>query len=203
MAKIRAVAGACVGIVVAAGFMASRAQDFRQAGQQDTDRLGVGDPNCTFFGPDRDKYVNPGSTATQAAMLTSMVTSHFPAMTLAAAAPVIPSAPGGSRTSTVLDPPENTIDKYIFPALTAAGVAPAPPTTDYEFVRRVYLDLTGRIPTPDQVTSFVNDTTVNKRAVLVNALIGSAAWADKWTIWFGDLYQNNSSNTQIVRLFRA
>ena len=86
-----------------------------------------------------------------------------------------------------------------FQALSAAGVAPAPATTDFEFVRRIYLDLTGRIPTPAQVTQFVNDTTTDKRAKLVDSLIGSPTWIDKWTMWFGDLYQNNSSNTQINR----
>ena len=59
--------------------------------------------------------------------------------------------------------------------------------------------MTGRIPTPGQVTQFVNDTTTDKRAKLVDTLIGSPTWLDKWTVWFGDLYQNNSSNTQINR----
>jgi hypothetical protein len=66
-------------------------------------------------------------------------------------------------------------------------------------VRRVTLDLTGRIPTADAVTSFVNDSNFDKRAKLVDALMASPEWVDKWTIWFGDFLQNNSQNTQIQR----
>ena len=82
-------------------------------------------------------------------------------------------------------------------------MAPAPPTTDFEFVRRVTLDLTGRIPTAAAVTSFVNDTTSDKRQKLVDTLMASPEWVDKWTIWFGDFFQNNSRNTQIKRYIQG
>src|SRR5262249_42766580 len=109
------------------------------------------------------------------------------------------SPPGGTRTGSEVRPSENTIDKYIFQALSEAGVAPAPSTTDFEFIRRVTLDLTGRIPTADAVINFVNDTSADKRSKLVDSLLASSNWVDKWTVWFGDLYQNNSRNTQIPR----
>jgi hypothetical protein len=202
------------GILLAAGLMVSRAQE-RSAAPADAPRtteeansLPVSDPNCSYFGPEREAYRNPGGALVRAAALTKLVGAQLPPISLARAdaAPAsttLPSVPGGSRTGTTLNAPENTIDKYIFPALATAGVAPAPPTTDYEFVRRIYLDLTGRIPTPDQVTSFVNDTSANKRPALVDTLVGSPAWVDKWTIFFGDLYQNNSRNTQIVRYIQG
>jgi len=50
-----------------------------------------------------------------------------------------------------------------------AGVTPAPPTSDYEFIRRITLDLTGRIPTPDRVTAFIADNSSDKRARLVTS----------------------------------
>lgn len=171
-----------------AGLFALRAQDSPPADPS------VADPNCVFFGPNHDKLA--GVATPTAGALTAQVAPFLPA---AAAAPnSMPTAPGGSRTDNDQHP-AGTIDKYIFQALSAAGVAPAPPTTDYEFVRRIYLDLTGRIPTPAQTLQFVNDTTTDKRAKLVDSLIGSPSWLDKWTVWFGDLYQNNSSNTQINR----
>ncbi len=171
-----------------AGLFALRAQDTQPT------EPSVADPNCVFFGPNHDKLA--GVTTPTAGALTAQVAPFLPA---AAAAPAsMPTAPGGSRTDNDQHP-AGTIDKYIFQALSAAGVAPAPATTDYEFVRRIYLDLTGRIPTPAQTLQFVNDTTTDKRAKLVDSLIGSPSWLDKWTMWFGDLYQNNSSNTQINR----
>ena len=174
-----------------AGLFALRAQDSQPVDPQ----LTVADPNCVFFGPNHDKLA--GVATPIAGALTAQVAPFLPAAA-APASNAMPAPPGGSRTDNDQHP-AGTIDKYIFQALSAANVAPAPPTTDYEFVRRIYLDLTGRIPTPAQTLQFVNDTTTDKRSKLVDSLIGSPSWLDKWTMWFGDLYQNNSSNTQINR----
>jgi hypothetical protein len=72
-------------------------------------------------------------------------------------------------------------------------VTPAAPTTDYEFIRRVTLDLTGRIPTAARVTTFVADKTPNKRANLVDELLAKPEWVDKWTMFYGDLFKNASN----------
>ncbi len=63
--------------------------------------------------------------------------------------------PGGSRTYTFDQTHQaGSIDSYIFADFQANGIAPAPKTTDWEFIRRVTLDLTGRIPAPARVLSF-------------------------------------------------
>jgi len=155
-----------------------------------TAELPVSDPSCTFFGPNRDKF-NGSRRLVEKARLTAAVVEQLPLASEVMAAFTVnamPSAPGGSRTDT-LQHSTNNIDKYLFQAMADAGVAPAPPTTDYEFVRRVTLDLTGRIPTADAVTSFVNDSNFDKRAKLVDSLMASPEWVDKWTIWFGDFLQ--------------
>lgn len=164
------------------------------------DVIGVPDypvehPECILFGPKYNEFVakalNPaGQTPHQA---------ELSALTSAVAA-LLPKVPPGSRTDTYdKSSAASGIDYYIFSALQGAGVAPAPPTTDYEFIRRVTLDLTGRIPTPDRVVSFVADTTPDKRAKLVDELIAKPEWIDKWTMWFGDHFQINSQNSQIRR----
>ena len=48
----------------------------------------------------------------------------------------------------------NVIDQLIFGKMTADGVDPAPRTSDAEFPRRIYLDLTGRIPRPSRPSAF-------------------------------------------------
>jgi hypothetical protein len=196
-------AGSLAALVLVAGLVVSRAQERRPEPIREIEPQSlVSDPSCTFFGPERENYTGRGRAAGQAS-LTLSTGSQLPiaeeVMKAAAlAGNIMPTAPGGSQTNTEQNP-SNTIDKYIFQALSAASVTPAPPTTDFEFVRRVYLDLTGRVPTPAAVLAFVNDATPNKRSTLVNSLIGSPDWVNKWTVWFGDLYQNNSSNTQIPR----
>src|SRR5579864_4311959 len=173
------VAGGGAAMLLVAGLAITRAQDQGNAPSPEVAQMPVSDPSCTFFGPEHDRIV-AGSNAGAQARLTMTVRDQIPMSYRDAA---MPSAPGGSRTDTLDHPSSNTIDRFIFPALTAAGVAPAPPTTDWEFVRRAYLDLTGRIPTPAQVASFVGDTSPNKRSALVDSLVGSPQWLDKWTIW--------------------
>ncbi len=113
----------------------------------------------------------------------------------------MPSAPGGSRTDALQNPSTGDIDKFIFQKLAEQKVAPAPGTTDAEFVRRVTLDLTGRIPTPAAMTSFVNDGASDKRAKLIDQLLASNEWVDKWTVWLSDLLENNSNNDIGVRRY--
>jgi len=86
-----------------------------------------------------------------------------------------------------------TIDAYIFADLEKHGIGPAPPTTDWEFVRRVTLDITGRIPASDRVLAFVADTAPDKRLRLIDELLDAPAWVDKWTMYFGDLFQNTAN----------
>lgn len=198
MHRNKMIAGVAGAILLASGLVISRAQD------PVDEQLPVSDPICTFFGPDHDKFIpNLKSGFASQANLTVGVSSRVAMAAEVVAAAGLPSVPGGSRSATLARPSSNTIDKYIFPALSVAGVAPAPPTTDFEFIRRVYLDLTGHIPTPQQVVNFVTDTAPDKRSKLVDSLIGSPDWVDKWTMWFGDFYQNNSRNSQIQRAIQG
>lgn len=150
------------------------------------DQLPVEHPECTFFGPQRERYVTDalerlGHRQRTRALST---TTENVARSLAV-------IPGGSQTYTFDQQHKTgTLDSYIWADFQKNGITPAPKTTDWEFVRRVTLDLTGRIPTPDRVLSFVADTDPEKRAQLVDTLLASPEWVDKWTMYFGDLYQN-------------
>ena len=86
----------------------------------------------------------------------------------------------------------NFIDDLIFSKMETDGVEPAPLTSDTEFLRRVMLDLTGRIPTPEQVESFLNDQNPNKRTALIDSLIGSEPFVDYWTKFFANQFQITS-----------
>lgn len=96
-------------------------------------------------------------------------------------------------------PRKNYVDQYLFDKMARAGIDSAPICTDEEYLRRVTLDLTGRIPTPEAVAAFLQDTTANKRDRLVDTLIASPEFVDKWTLFFGDLYRNTSNSTNITR----
>jgi len=96
-------------------------------------------------------------------------------------------------------PRKNFIDDILFDRMSRDNVISAPIATDDEFVRRVYLDITGRIPSADDVTAFLADTAANKRDALVDRLVGSPEYVDKWTMFFSDLFKVTARSTNVVR----
>jgi hypothetical protein len=68
-----------------------------------------------------------------------------------------------------------------------AKVTPAPPADDGAFLRRVSLDLIGRIPTLAETKAFLADTAPERRARLVDTLLGSHAFAEHWGAVYADL----------------
>src|SRR5215216_3143110 len=80
----------------------------------------------------------------------------------------------GSTTSQL--PIRNLIDERLFGAMEKNNVPHASLSSDDEFCRRVYLDLTGRIPTPEQLKQFVESADANKRDKLIDELLDSQAW---------------------------
>ncbi len=87
-------------------------------------------------------------------------------------------------------PVANFIDTHIAAKQKKDGVYPTSLAGDEEFLRRIYLDLTGTIPTSAEVVAFVADTSADKRTKKIDQLLASDAFTDRWTMWFGDLVQN-------------
>ena len=174
------------------GLLAIRAQEpvqnQRAEGASTTDHS-----DCVMFGAQRERYANQALKSLRLGQLTSQVSSARAASMGAASADSMPSAPGGSRTSSTDSASTNLIDGYIFGALKAQGVTPARMTNDYEFVRRIYLDMTGQIPPAAAVGSFVASTSPTKRADLIETLFAAPQWLDKWTMYFGDQFKSASS----------
>lgn len=95
--------------------------------------------------------------------------------------------------------PRNFIDTYIFAKMQRDAVAPARGSSDTEFLRRVYLDLTGRIPSADDVRAFLANNSASKRDEVINSLIGSNEFIDRWTMYFGDHLKNVANNVNVNR----
>ena len=76
------------------------------------------------------------------------------------------------------------LDKHINSTLKAEGIKPSKRSKDAEFLRRVHLDLIGKIPSVEQVVSFLDDGSKNKREKMIDELLGSEPFIDNWTrIW--------------------
>lgn len=76
------------------------------------------------------------------------------------------------------------IDRHLAAGWEKAGVKPALPADDAEFLRRVYLDLVGRIPTVTEARHFLDNQSPNKRTKLIEELLSSPHYANHFTnIW--------------------
>ncbi len=113
---------------------------------------------------------------------------------------VAASLPGVARRASAV-PRRNFIDQHIFGKMERDGIPHAPLSSDYEFLRRVALDLTGRIPSPEDVRAFVADTDPAKRDKLINKLLASEAFVDKWAYFFMDLFRANGKMGRGQNLF--
>jgi hypothetical protein len=92
-------------------------------------------------------------------------------------------------------PRRNLIDERIFSKLAEAGVPSAAISGDEIFLRRVSLDLAGRIPTVSEIREFVAGNDEGKRSKAIDRLLKSPEFADKWTMWLGDLLGNARVNS--------
>jgi hypothetical protein len=90
-------------------------------------------------------------------------------------------------------PPNNYIDTLVYDKLKKVKVMPSDLCTDGEFIRRVYLDLVGQPPQPDETRAFLADPRPSreKRDALVDKLIGSPDFIEHWTNKWADLLQVN------------
>ena len=79
------------------------------------------------------------------------------------------------------------IDKGVLMGLTNAGQKPNALASDEQFVRRVYLDLAGRIPTREETVSFLNDTSSSKRANVIDTLIKDDGFSSRMYNYFSDM----------------
>ena len=81
----------------------------------------------------------------------------------------------------------NDIDRLVGATLREHGIEPANVCSDEVFVRRVYLDVNGRLPEPEEVRRFMKNRRSDKRAALINILLGHDEFADYWSLKWCDL----------------
>ena len=76
------------------------------------------------------------------------------------------------------------LDRHINAVLKREGIQPSKMSEDAEFLRRVHLDLTGKIPTSEEVLDFLKDGSSGKRQRKIRELLASDAYFDYWTdLW--------------------
>lgn len=112
-------------------------------------------------------------------------------------------APAKPYTKPIAQPMSDVIrfiDEQITTKLTSEKLTPSGPANDAEFLRRVYLDLTGVIPTVEQTRAFLDDKDSAKRAKLIDELLASPNYGlHQADIWQAKLMSRDSNNRFVQR----
>lgn len=104
-----------------------------------------------------------------------------------------PVAPFESQSVPPAAPPLSAnVDSLVFAKQKQLGLQRANTCSDAVFLRRVYLDLIGTLPTADEAVAFLDDKDPNKRAALIDRLLDRDEFADYWGMRWGDVLRVKS-----------
>ena len=92
----------------------------------------------------------------------------------------------------------NFVDNLVFEKLKQLQILPSDLCSDEEFLRRAYLDVTGRLPTIEETTAYLANQTLDKRNLLIDQLVESDDFADFWTLKWSDILRSNSKKITAV-----
>ena len=109
---------------------------------------------------------------------------HTIARQKAKPAPAVPSLPADPSIF-------NDVDRFIAAKFAKSGGKAAQLSDDASFLRRATLDITGVIPTEQDVAAFLADNSRDKRAKAIDRLLASPGWADHWTSYWQDVLAEN------------
>jgi len=104
--------------------------------------------------------------------------------------PVKPAAPAVRDAKW----PASPIDQFVLARLEKAGLTPAPPADRRVLVRRAYFDLHGLPPTPQEIEAFVSDSSPNAWATLIDKLLASPRYGERWGRHWLDVARYADSN---------
>lgn len=90
------------------------------------------------------------------------------------------------------------IDQMIRTEWKKEGVAPSPRVDDARFLRRIYLDLTGTIPTEEAVRAFLADRSPEKRAKAVDQLLSCPKYSENWTNYWDQVLMGRQLRAQVI-----
>lgn len=96
----------------------------------------------------------------------------------------------------------NPVDAFVWNSMTDAGLTPAPEADRVSLMRRVYFDLTGLPPTPEEVQVFLQDPAPDAYARLVDRLLDSPHYGERWARHWLDLVRYADSDGYRIDHYR-
>src|SRR5713226_4027765 len=123
------------------------------------------------------KALQPGETAIMVRTLGKAAVSRIE---VAASA----TAPDYPRIA-----PRNYIDEFIFAKLKRLNIRPSADSSDSEFLRRVYIDTIGLLPSEAEARAFFDSRDAAKRAKVIDSLLERPEFAELWALKFSELFR--------------
>ncbi|MBA4189942.1 MAG: hypothetical protein C0467_18310 [Planctomycetaceae bacterium] len=169
--------------------------DYSDGTKRDVTRLGI-------FAVNNDQFakVDDDGMVTAVAAGETAIVGRFERMFAATGATVLDPAAIAKFTPTPV--PTNLVDKPVIEKLNRLKIAPSAICTDEEFLRRVYIDMIGVQPKPDEVRVFLKDADPKKREKVVEALFERPEFVDQWSLKWGDLLQNSRNAVSSPSVFQ-
>ena len=106
------------------------------------------------------------------------------------------TVPLGKKTPSYQWEPKTVVDVYTQKKWKELGLVPSGICSDREFIRRVYLDITGTLPTPKEVSDFQNNKSPNKRDQLVDSLLERPEYTYYFANRWADILRVKRGNQQ-------
>jgi hypothetical protein len=139
---------------------------------------------------DTSAKISPDGLVTAGDRGEAFVMARFSTFTVGTPVIVLPK---GLQFNFPQVPENNYIDALVNAKLKKLRIAPSELCPDEVFLRRVYLDVIGVLPTPEEYRRFMTSTAPNKREQLVDELLGRKEFAELWVLKWAELLQIRSS----------
>jgi hypothetical protein len=139
---------------------------------------------------DTSATISPEGVVTAGERGEAFVMARFATFTVGAQVIVLPK---GLQFTFPNVPENNTIDTFVNAKLKKLRIAPSELCTDEAFLRRVFLDVVGTMPTADEYQRFMSSKAPNKRELLVDDLLSRKEFVEMWVMKWAELLQIKSS----------
>jgi hypothetical protein len=112
------------------------------------------------------------------------------------------TVPSGAKVPNYAFTPRTLVDQFAQKKWRELGIMPSEPSSDEIFVRRVYLDITGTLPTPAQLKAFLADTSADKRDKLIDSLLETPEYSYYFANRWADVLRvKRGNNNQTGRVY--
>jgi Protein of unknown function (DUF1553)/Protein of unknown function (DUF1549) len=151
--------------------------------------------DSVYAAVDADGKVTAGPLPGESAIMTRYLEKF-------AVANILIPLPGAIPAETYAKlPRQNFIDGLVWDKLQRLGLTPSAPASDATFHRRAFLDVIGRLPTPDETRAFLANPAPDKRIKLIEQLLGRPEYADWWASKWADLLRPNPYRVGMKAVF--